>query len=407
MASRLKIGIFHDGISIPPKEGISVHVYELARALSKQRDIEVVLVNADRGRATASQLRDEPFDTLLLPPDEYYSQSNVRDIINSHHLSIVQNYNMYYIASVLGPAAKDHGVPVIAEHHDLELELTFLRSNKADGQFYERTQAQAIEYSMRSRFMSSHDFYTIQKTLHADLAAKTFLMPVAFTPSQRRHGDSERYGNRAVFIGNMSYEPNYLAALDIINKIAPVLPALEFVIVGRGSKDLPVPHLQTNIKLLGEVDDLQPVLSSASFGIAPLSAGSGLKIKLITYLEMGLPVIGSSIAMHGFPDSDALIVANSPNEYAKKINALIASSTEWQYASNAAHNLFSEYFDITQTLPQLIRIYRKGIEEYRMPSVLNKLTQPDMSRFPWHNELSTANYRPISTQQYIKGEGRQ
>jgi glycosyltransferase involved in cell wall biosynthesis len=60
-------------------------------------------------------------------------------------------------------------------------------------------------------------------------------MPVAFTPSCGTHIDSERRANRAIFVGNMSYEPNYIAALDIIKKIAPVLPSIEFVIVGRGS----------------------------------------------------------------------------------------------------------------------------------------------------------------------------
>ena len=406
MTSTFRVGIFHDGISIPPKEGISVHVYELARALSGRSDVEVMLINADRGRAAIDQLKKEPFDTILLPPDEYYDQYRIRAIIESYHLSIVQNYNAYYIASVLGPAAKHHGVPLIAEHHDLESELTFLRSNKEDGRFYEATQARAVEYSAYSRFMSSHDFYTIQKTLPAHLAEKTFLMPVAFTPSCGTHIDSERRANRAIFVGNMSYEPNYIAALDIIKKIAPVLPSIEFVIVGRGSQDLPTSRIQTNITLLGEVDDLQSILASASFGIAPLSMGSGLKIKLITYLEAGLPVIGSSIAMHGFPSSDALVVANSPSEYAESIRTLMSSRRDWQYASSVARNLFSEYFDITQTLPRLVRIYRKSVEEYRAPSVSNELMQPDMLRFPWHNELATARYSPISAPQYIKGNKR-
>lgn len=403
MPKALTIGLFHDGISIPPKEGISVHVYELARALSHAPGIRVVLINADRGRATTKQFAHESFDTLLLPPNDYYDQDKITSIITDYHLDIVQNYNTYYIASILGPAAKKCRVPLVAEHHDLESELTFLRTSTEDDQFHQNIQRSAIQHSAASRFMSSHDFDALSKTLPGELAAKTFLMPVAFTPSQTVPSSSLHSDATAIFVGNMSYQPNHEAACDIIAHIAPIIPEVTFVIVGRGSKDLPIPDNIRNIRLLGEVDDLQAVLSKATIGLAPLSIGSGLKIKLITYLEAKLPVVCSSIAVHGFPASPALIVANSWEEYAMNIRELMSSQQHRRAASDAANRLFSDYFDITQTLPKLIEIYRTSVERYELPQVDTAIAEPDMSRFPWHNELNDDSYTPVVLPRLITG----
>lgn len=403
MSSIFTIGIFHDGISVPPKEGISVHVYELARALADQRGVRVILVNADRRRATEEQLAEEPFDTLLLPPDDYYDQHKIATTIEEYNFDIVQNYNTYYIASILGPAAERCSIPLIAEHHDLESELTFLRSDDENDHFHQDCQRIAIEYSARSRFMSSHNLNSLARTLPPTLAKRTFSMPVAFAPSPTPIRTREKNNTCAIFIGNMSYQPNYDAALAIINHIAPRMPRVKFMVVGRGSKDLPLRNDTANVELLGEVDDLRSVLTRTSIGLAPLSMGSGLKIKLITYLEAGIPIVCSSIAAHGFPQSPAIHIARSWDEYAEHIQLLLSTRNNIEEASRAARGLFRKYFDISRTLPHLLQIYRDSVENYHTPSKDLDAITLDMSQFPWHNELIGTSYVPLTSPRFIKG----
>jgi glycosyltransferase involved in cell wall biosynthesis len=57
------------------------------------------------------------------------------------------------------------------------------------------------------------------------------------------------------------------------------------------------------VALLGRVDDLAPLLHRAGLAIAPLRAGSGLKIKLLDYAAHGLATVTTTVGAAGFlPD---------------------------------------------------------------------------------------------------------
>ena len=398
------IGFFHDGLSIPPKEGISVHAYELARALALHADMDIVIVIADRGRATEEQLAKEPFDSILIHPDDYYDRAKITQIIKDNNMDLVQNYNTYYIASLLGPAAEACMVPLLAEHHDLESELAFLRKDSAEAAYQENIQRLAIQYSARSRFMSSHDFATIKKDLPEELIQKTFLMPVSFLPKNDMPLQNALRNEKAVvFVGNMAYPPNREAALRIINDIAPHVPQANFLIIGRGSKSLSVMTDATNIHLMGEVEDLYSVLRTSAIGLAPLSEGSGLKIKLIAYLEAGLPVICSSVALSGYPENDCLVQADSANETIEQIKRLLDDPTTLSQTSESATELFRSNFNIMTTLPHLVNVYTDCIRAYQYSHIENAIDTPDMTKFPWHNQLKDVDYIPSKQPLLIKG----
>lgn len=395
------LAFFHDGLSLPPKEGLTVHAYELARALALDGRVHVLIVIADRGRATKEQLSLEPFDSLLIHPDDYYDRDQVQKVISEYSIDLVQNYNTYYISSILGPVAQQCQVPLVAEHHDLEADLAFLRTSDEEATYHEFIQRRAIEFSTLSRFMSPYDFSAITPHLPKESLQKTTLMPVAFSPKGIL-GGKERTNNTAVFVGNMGYDPNAHAARIICNEVASLLPDVEFLIVGRGSKELPVSNTP-NVKLLGEVDDLFTLLSTSRIGLAPLTEGSGLKIKIITYLEAGLPVIGSSLSLHGFPENDALIAADTPQEIANTITHLLTDNRTWQHASSAALNLFDEQFNINVTLDTLVGMYHQTIDTYTPPDVNDEITIVDFSMFPWHRQLKDGSYEPTKQPVLIKG----
>src|SRR5262249_34102185 len=55
-----------------------------------------------------------------------------------------------------------------------------------------------------------------------------------------------------------------------------------------------------NVRFVGEIDDLTPILSRSALGIAPLFTGAGLKVKILTYAAHALPVVGTTIAFSGY-----------------------------------------------------------------------------------------------------------
>jgi glycosyltransferase involved in cell wall biosynthesis len=83
------------------------------------------------------------------------------------------------------------------------------------------------------------------------------------------------------------------------------------------------------VALRGVVADLGAVLHRSAVAVAPVLAGSGLKIKLLDYVAHGLPVVATGAAVEGFepaPDRPFL-VSDDAKEFAQ-IAARLASDTE-------------------------------------------------------------------------------
>jgi len=105
------------------------------------------------------------------------------------------------------------------------------------------------------------------------------------------------------FLGDLTTVPNYLSAKYIVEHIARKVlaaqPEIYFLIIGRYRK-IPSYFLENpRVIFTNEVLDLTPFLSSADICIAPLTLGSGVKLKILTYFSFGKPVISTPIGMEG------------------------------------------------------------------------------------------------------------
>lgn len=84
--------------------------------------------------------------------------------------------------------------------------------------------------------------------------------------------------------------------------VAPYI-TIKVVIIGRGFEKLKsVLETFGNIDVLGEVEDLSPWYNGASFVIAPIFDGSGMKTKVGEALMYGKKVVGSREAFTGYEE---------------------------------------------------------------------------------------------------------
>jgi len=105
------------------------------------------------------------------------------------------------------------------------------------------------------------------------------------------------------FLGDLTTVPNYISVKYIVEHIFPEvsasLPEACFLIIGRCGESSRSLTKITRIVFTGEAPDLIPLLSAADICIAPLSLGSGIKLKILTYFSFGKPVISTPIGMEG------------------------------------------------------------------------------------------------------------
>ena len=105
------------------------------------------------------------------------------------------------------------------------------------------------------------------------------------------------------FLGDMTTVPNYASVKHIVEQVFPEvsasLPETYFLIIGRCRENSHFSNKNPKIIFTDEVIDLIPFLSAADICIAPLTLGSGVKLKILTYFSFGKPVISTPLGMEG------------------------------------------------------------------------------------------------------------
>ena len=164
---------------------------------------------------------------------------------------------------------------------------------------------------------------------------------------------------KILFIGLLSYPPNIEALYNICNIIAPDFEDnVEFIIVGKNPPKIIHPK---NVKFLGFVDDVKKYILNSDICIAPLTYGSGTRLKILEYMAMGKPVISTSKGAEGidYVNNKNIIIENNISNFPAIINdlwddksrrdqlgkeakKLIKLSYDWQNYEKILNNIYEE-----------------------------------------------------------------
>ena len=183
-----------------------------------------------------------------------------------------------------------------------------------------------------------------------------------FTP---RHG---RQDHDIVFTGNMNYPPNIDSALYLAQQILPLVrrtrPNTTLLISGvapsQSVRDLG--RTDPLIHVSGWVKDIRDSYASARLFVAPMQIGTGLQNKLLEAMAMRIPCITSTLANNavGARPGDAILVGNSPEEYAAHILHLLDDPAERARIAENGYQFIRSQFDWDKAPEKLDRMISQG-----------------------------------------------
>ncbi|WP_165640113.1 glycosyltransferase family 4 protein [Klenkia brasiliensis] len=161
--------------------------------------------------------------------------------------------------------------------------------------------------------------------------------PTGFDPESRT----------LLWMGTLNYGPNWDGLKEFIRTNGKWLDAHGFTVrvVGGGASKGKERWLkaQSMVDYVGYAPELSTALRGARVGIVPILTGAGLKLKTLTFMGYGIPVVSTYQGMEGIPTKAAAALVQSMDQFPAAITNLSSDSLYQasRYARSVAHDKFS------------------------------------------------------------------
>jgi glycosyltransferase involved in cell wall biosynthesis len=170
------------------------------------------------------------------------------------------------------------------------------------------------------------------------------------------------FDNSIMFIGLMSWAPNYNGVEHFLKKIYPLIlkskPNIKFNIIGKGLPEDKVKLWSTikGVNIKGFVKNIDDEYSKSKVVIVPIYEGAGSNIKVLEAMNKGKTTILSVHATRGFEDvlvdGKNTLIAKDDREFAEKVilgltnkdlNNTIAKEAKQTISTQFSYETFSQY----------------------------------------------------------------
>lgn len=157
------------------------------------------------------------------------------------------------------------------------------------------------------------------------------LDPFVDVDEYRRDPTLDVETHSVVSVAGMSWLPNVNGILWFHDQVWPQVvrahPRAKFYIVGKN----PPPRIRRlateNVIVTGHVADDKPFIQRAHLFIVPLFEGSGVRIKILTALAMGSPVLSTPVGAEGITWDD-LLIESTPQGWVQAISKQFQTPAE-------------------------------------------------------------------------------
>lgn len=228
-------------------------------------------------------------------------------------------------------------IPAVLTHHNMESTLMARRAEVESNplaRFYVSLQAKrlrAYETSQSPRFACNLMMSTLdaQELLQMAPTAKTAIIPNGvdtdyFVPR------TDTQENAVIYTGGMNMFANKDAVMYFLKEVWPTVkaqvPDAIFYVVGQDPPQdlLELSKQNTELRVLGFVDDIRPFVAKSAVYIVPLRVGGGTRMKVLDSLAQGKAIVSTSVGCEGIEVTNGLniVIEDQSDRFAERIIAL-------------------------------------------------------------------------------------
>jgi len=369
---KIKIGIFIDGDFIPSYDGASNRFHYLSRYLALN-GADVVVFHGYRGWSDIQLIRKEPFKTYVFPKQHYYSNLGLlASLIKKESIDIIQFDNLEPVLIQGIRLSKLTGARLVSEMHyvvrDLAKKLGADTTRLEEIKIMEKSVGKSVDHLIS---LSDEDKIKLEKYMGIPPQRISVISSGVDCGEIRYFGPN--FGEKnLIFLGNLYFKPNEDAVRIIRDFIYPELQpcGFKFTIAGDCPPDLKRDCQTKGFDFIGTLPDLNLLFKDATFALAPIDEGTGMRIKFLNYLAAGIPILTTRTAASGFRSKELFFIENNHSGYGKRVLDLLKNKNDLIRFSYNGRSEIEKYYDWNNVAKMTIGVYEKILNENVIEKVL-------------------------------------
>jgi glycosyltransferase involved in cell wall biosynthesis len=216
---------------------------------------------------------------------------------------------------------------------------------------------------------------TVNAEDRADLSRRYCLpRPAEITPigvdlSHFPSREKDPGGQLIGFFGNITWGANVDAANWFVDEILPrvwkKMPSAQFRMIGPGSDQIALRKADARITCLGP-SNIPDAMKDATIGIVPVISGTGVRLKFLEMLSLGVPVVSTSLGAlgTGCVDGEHALIADDPDSFANAVVGLLQDANLRKELTQAGQKLIQKH-SWESFYPQILGALEKAVSTYR------------------------------------------
>jgi len=319
------------------------------------------------------------FSILPYNMEKYWNEAAfeiLSDLCKTNSFDVIHIDHLHMASYGLG-LRKKYGAQVVLREHNFESEIMGRLSDNTKNpllKVYTRLQHSRVLKLESSTLQNVDAVLPISEADERKLTGlvpgiRSFVVPAGIDPG-RFVPCSTFVNDRVLFLTSYDWLPNIDSYNFYVREIVPILrlraPQMKTIIAGKKTDSIPSNLLSDSIEVRGFARDFNEFSSMASIAVIPLRIGSGVRIKLLELMALGMAVVSTSIGAEGIEVEDGkhLLLADRAEDFADQIVRLASSPTLCMKLGENAREFVAQRYTWDLAGEKLMGAYRTILEGY-------------------------------------------
>ncbi len=310
---------------------------------------------------------DDPYDLARFRSNRY---SEALRSLNPADYDIIQCEGLPF-APYLDEIKRLTSSPVVLRAHNLEHRIREMMVENSGSMMYRAYLRNLARRLLKTEREAARLFDAVvpisepdSRWFSAVSGGKPVYLSETGTDVAERVAEPDGSSPRVGFIGALDWQPNLEGLKWYLKHVWPnvslAVPSATMHIAGRGAPANAKRWLDgEKVSFEGEVHDARSFMTSMNVIIAPLFAGSGLRIKIIEAMSTGRTVVATPVAVRGLAAIDRrhLFIAADPVSFSTAMTEVLKDPSLRASTGEAAVTLVHDRYDNRALTAGLLAFY--------------------------------------------------